>query len=304
MRKLLVISFLFFVGLNGFGQKKKYYEKELNKGYGVMPGATMVDSNLFVDQTEVTNFMYLEYQYWIERVFGTGSAEFSKVLPDTTVWYNQKCLYGFVDYYLKHPWYRNYPAVGISQEQAKLYCKWRSDRVFEIILINNGILEHNPNQNHKNYFSIENYFNGKYNGIKPSSNFLVYPKYSLPTLIEWTSGKEYYDNNIKLKTCKSKWCDFHINKQDTLPIIYNIEPCLKDSMVRKPTKVVQCTKNKMMGWDFYGNVSEWLNDKNSIIGGNWVDSNTLNFDVPIKNEYPTEYVGFRCVARWKKHELK
>lgn len=27
-------------------------------------------------------------------------------------------------------------------------------------------------------------------------------------------------------------------------------------------------------------------------------------DIPQHQEYPAEYVGFRCVATWKKHEKK
>ena len=76
---------------------------------------------------------------WTERVFGKTSEEFKSTLPDTSVWKmkNYTCLTMSVleNYYLRHPMYRNYPLVGISQKQAIAFSKWRSDRVFEYILI-------------------------------------------------------------------------------------------------------------------------------------------------------------------------
>jgi len=305
VKYLLIISSLLLLGLNGFGQDKKYYKKEIYKGFGVLPGTTQVDSNLYVDQTEVTNFMWIEYRFWTKRVFGAKSDEYKQILLDTLLWYNYDCLKGYSEYYLGHPQLRNHPVVAMSQEQAKLYANWRSDRVFEFILIKNKILTHNPDQNASNYFSIENYFSGNYNNLKPNMEFNVYPSYTLPNETQWIKGKQHFDNNPnKIKTCKSKYCYFHINKKETIPIQYNIIPCQGDSILREPTRTNHCLKNKHLVLDFLGNVSEWLNEENIIIGGNWTDSTTTNFFVPIKNEYPQEFVGFSCVAEWKEYKFK
>ena len=70
----------------------------------------------YMDETEVTNFNWLEYLYWLSRVYSADYPEvYQKALPDTLVWrsklgYNEP----YVDYYLRHPAYRDYPVVGVS----------------------------------------------------------------------------------------------------------------------------------------------------------------------------------------------
>ena len=45
--------------------------------------------------------------------------------------------------YYRHPSYDDYPVVGVSWEQVQEFCKWRSNRVNEMILMERGIF--NPN---------------------------------------------------------------------------------------------------------------------------------------------------------------
>ena len=105
-------------------------------------------SSFYMDETEVSNLDYLEYLYWIERVFGEFYPEvYTKALPDTLVWreelaYNEP----FVETYFRHPSYNDYPVVGVNWLQANDYTKWRTDRVNEMILIEKGILNPNPEQ--------------------------------------------------------------------------------------------------------------------------------------------------------------
>ena len=264
-----------------------------------------ISSNFFADYTEITNLNWIEYIFWTERVFGENSQEHLATIPDKNVWINEyPCLIDFSEYYYGHPSYRNYPAVGISQKQAIEHCKWRSDRIFEILLIKEGVLEHNPNQNSENYFSIDNYYNGKYNNTPPDLKYNIYPHYKLPSEKEWIEVKDYFlSNKGKIKKCKQKYCSLHL-KTTALPEMYNINPCLKDSLVDEPTKSVQCFRNKKIGYYMYGNVSEWLSTENQYIGGSWRDTSKTNFDTVLKSEYPTDYIGFRAVFNWKKYEKK
>ncbi len=151
-----------------------------NKFYVIPPGTIQISENLFVDKTEVCNFSYLEFYYWTKRVYGDSSEQIRDILIDETVWHDYKNYTPLIVYYLHHPTYKNHPLVGITKKQAELYCKWRSDRVMEYLLIREGVIEHNPVPNTDNYFSIEKYFTGKYNGIKPDEHFLYYPEYTLP----------------------------------------------------------------------------------------------------------------------------
>ena len=46
-----------------------------------------------------------------------------------------------VENYLRHPAFMNYPVVGVSWIQAVEYANWRSDRVAEMGLQEEGYLE-------------------------------------------------------------------------------------------------------------------------------------------------------------------
>ena len=120
-------------------------------------------SSFYMDQTEVTNFHWLEYLYWISRAYETYPMVYKNALPDTLCWrsplgFNEK----FVDYYLRHPAYRDYPVVGVSWLQANDFCKWRTDRVNEYILVREGILSWNTKQTDANTFNTDAYLSGQH----------------------------------------------------------------------------------------------------------------------------------------------
>jgi gliding motility-associated lipoprotein GldJ len=160
--------------------------------------------SFYMDETEVTNLDYLEYLYWIQRVFGDTYPEvYRQALPDTLVWrdrlaYNEP----LANLYLRHPAYQNYPVVGVSWIQATNYCDWRSDRVNEMILIRQGILEVDWDQNDDDNFNTDAYLAGQYDGAvyKPLQDLnpegdgeravrmedgILLPKYRLPSEAEW-----------------------------------------------------------------------------------------------------------------------
>lgn len=115
-----------------------------------IPGQDMGDYNykrevtvqsFYMDETEVSNTNWLEYLYWIKRNYPTDVEYYYSALPDTLVWrrplsYNEP----YVDNYLRHPAYQDYPVVGVSWDQAQEYCVWRTDRVNEFILRQRGIM--------------------------------------------------------------------------------------------------------------------------------------------------------------------
>lgn len=101
--------------------------------------------SFYMDETEVTNMMYLEYLDWIKRVYPPSEPRFKAIyegaLPDTLVWRNRL---GYsemmVDNYLRHPGYAEYPVVGVSWIQAVEFTNWRTDRVNELYLEEAGYL--------------------------------------------------------------------------------------------------------------------------------------------------------------------
>ncbi|MCF6224043.1 MAG: gliding motility lipoprotein GldJ [Flavobacteriaceae bacterium] len=101
--------------------------------------------SFYMDEAEVTNIEYLLYLQYLEKVFPPSDDTYRKIyqaaLPDTLVWRNTL---GFnellTENYLRHPAYAEYPVVGVSWRQAAEFCKWRTDRVNEKILIEKGVL--------------------------------------------------------------------------------------------------------------------------------------------------------------------
>lgn len=97
-------------------------------------------NNFYMDQYEISNRDWKEYVYWMGLMYGGEVAE--KCRPDSTVWreelaYNEP----YLNYYFTHTAYDMYPVVGISWEQATDYCTWRSDRVNERILVEEGVID-------------------------------------------------------------------------------------------------------------------------------------------------------------------
>lgn len=161
-------------------------------------------SSFYMDQTEISNLDYLEYIYWLNRVYGvTYPSVVQSALPDTLVWrdrlaYNEP----LVQTYFRHPAYHDYPVVGVTWLQANDYAAWRSDRVNENLLIQAGILDFDPDQQNENNFNTDAYLAGQYEGLvnegkadlNPNStgirnvrfeDGLLLPQYRLPTEAEW-----------------------------------------------------------------------------------------------------------------------
>lgn len=98
-------------------------------------------SSFYMDETEVANVDWLEYLYWIRRTYPTDAQYYYEELPDTLVWrrplsFNEP----YVNNYLRHPAYANYPVVGVSALQAERYCVWRTDMVNEKMLRDQGFM--------------------------------------------------------------------------------------------------------------------------------------------------------------------
>ncbi len=97
--------------------------------------------SFFIDETEVANIHYREYMYWLENTFAGDSNVMKKSLPDTLVW-REELAYNdpYVEYYFRYPSYNFYPVVGVSWEQARDFCVWRTDRVNELRLMEKGYM--------------------------------------------------------------------------------------------------------------------------------------------------------------------
>lgn len=129
-----------------------------------------------MDETEIANVHYREYLYWTKRTFGIDFPEIVKnALPDTLVWreelaYNEP----YVEYYFRYPSYDYYPVVGISWLQANDFARWRSDRVNEGILADQGFMDVNINSYNEDNFTTESYYAGIYStGVQKALRIIV-----------------------------------------------------------------------------------------------------------------------------------
>ncbi|MDO3640748.1 SUMF1/EgtB/PvdO family nonheme iron enzyme [Mucilaginibacter sp. L3T2-6] len=97
--------------------------------------------SFYMDETEVSNQDWLDYLHWINITFPQDRELYYNAIPDTLVWrrplsYNEP----YVDNYLRHPAFQDYPVVGVSWTQVQDYCQWRTDRTNENILRERGNL--------------------------------------------------------------------------------------------------------------------------------------------------------------------
>ena len=300
---------------NGGFQKIPYLEQETGPGLVLIEGGrftmgrveqdvhydwnniprTVSISSFYMDETEVTNFMYLEYLFWLERVYLADYPEvLRKALPDTLVW-RSKLAYNepYVDFYLRHPSYRDYPVVGVNWLQANDYCAWRTDRVNEIILIREGLFEHYPNQINEDNFNTEAYIVGQYESgkrvdgipdLNPNKEYrnvtiedgILLPKYRLPTEAEWEYAayglvgntvdelipdrKLYPWNGHAIRNSNEKYigqilANFKRGRGDNM----GVANALNDN-AEITAKVYSNMPNDFGLYNMAGNVSEWVLD--------------------------------------------
>ena len=300
---------------NGGFESHEYIEQKTGPGLVLIEGGTFVMGttqdqmvfntnnyprritirSFYIDDTEVANQDYLEYLYWLNRVYGLNNPEvYRRSLPDTLVWrsklgYNEP----LVDNYLRHPAYKNYPVVGVTWLQANDYAKWRTDRVNEMYLVEEKVIELDIDQQDENSFNTEAYLTGHYVGlvnegvedlnpngsgvrIAKKEDGITLPDYRLPTEAEWEYaalgliGNSSYERISQRKTFpwngnyvrtddKKYYGNFVANFKRGRGDYMGVAGSLNDG-ADIPTEVGSYFPNDFGLYNMGGNVSEWVQD--------------------------------------------
>lgn len=223
-----------------------------------------INERLYASKFEVSNKNYREFlQVLIKE---NRMSELSIARIDTLKWNDNISSYSnnpYVDYYHKHPAYKNYPVVNVSYEAAQLYCEWLT-------------LTYNSSRNRK------------FNKVK----------FRLPSENEWEMASRGGDSLAKypwkgefLKNPKGLYlCNFARDSNDTIGTTNK----LNDSA--DITALVNSYYPNQFGiFNLSGNVAEMISDKQIIKGGSWQSTpEYLTITSKQSNDgNPKPTVGFR-----------
>lgn len=282
-----------------------------NQQYEVVtgPGLIFINENLYADETEATNVMYLEFIDWTEGIFGKNSIEFEQIQLDKTIWDNTEFSGKLNEQYFTQPHFAEYPVVGISLKQAELYSKWRTDRVAEILLIRKGLIKPEFTYSKDNYFTIEKYTNGNYDWIISKENILV-PEYILPNKNEWeliagqgSNLPNGIDSNLRENKKTLKKYNYLYNNAE---FHSNTKTKIKKSRCGIATCEAMALGANIYGlYGILGNVSELTSNNGISKGGNWKTTfadNQIEKDLPFDSV--NAWTGFRNIARQRLLKVK
>jgi formylglycine-generating enzyme required for sulfatase activity len=279
MKKTHVVILALLLSLSSFMpfSKAGKLPKSLKKDFAAIPeGSLWQDDSevrigsFFLKTTEVTNGEYLEFIRDLER---SGDVNQLRVcLPDTQAWRNQMTYNeAFVQYYFRHPAYKNHPVVCVSYEAAQAYCNWKT---------------------------------AKAASEKSKTGATVH--YRLPTKAEWI----YAAGNV-VKSSAYSWGGNDINnKQGCALCNYRQLPGENGSHPEWPvasydnadvTTIVDAYAPNAWGiYNMNGNAAEMVAEKGVAMGGSWNSTRTEvtnTSETTYTNALPT--IGFRLAVEYR-----
>ena len=159
--------------------------QEFNQGIKTFapPGTKRVAEHIYADENEISISGYALYLDWMKHVYGDDAAIIKAAMPDSSI--ISKTVFDSLNIKLDYIALHDYPIVGISYDQAKLYTEWRTNRVAEFFLIEKGKVKVNRKATPETQFTIEKYIEGNYGFSYNKDKIYFFPIYSIPSKNEW-----------------------------------------------------------------------------------------------------------------------
>ncbi|HWY37156.1 MAG TPA: SUMF1/EgtB/PvdO family nonheme iron enzyme [Bacteroidia bacterium] len=295
--------FLFLLPLLFFSckGKKDLYDlvRKVPQQKLIPPGTVWLRDNIFIDQTEIENFSWQEFLFWLSK---KEPARYAAMCPDTLCWSRADVgsASELANFYFKDIAYRNYPVVGISYDQAGEYCNWRTDRVNEYLYLKEKKLKYHPDSN--------------YVARAPKR-----VKFRLPSSEEWeyaaAAGLEFCKFPMGYESIIDKY-GIPVSNTFEYYVYYKkeFERCSDTLYITDPADPVNSGKpNKYGLFHMLGNVSELvggamckgLNYSTPVYsmrreeseGGSYtMRTETYNYKLSTNYTRPEPWLGFRCVC--------
>jgi hypothetical protein len=317
-------NILFFIGafaISSVSAQEQYRYTEHGSWYGgfekisyeeqeVAPGMILIDgivnhpgegidrkvksiiAPFFVSACEETNGQYLAYLNWIKGCY--SKATYQNALPDTTVWLREylpdTLKEKLMRSYLRDPSFENYPVVGVSPAQVERYAIWKTDRINEMILIREGLLEFVPPTDSSAVFTTKSYLSGKWGGalkVKLPSfddslperdvrmeDGIFLPYYRLLTVEEYSRIDDGFVSSSVKQRRKSNEKQYGKGHHFSYMFIHSGKPGKAQNSLTKMHlfPVCQSKKESYQLNNFGDNVSEWIVDKDGqymVAGRSW-----------------------------------
>jgi formylglycine-generating enzyme required for sulfatase activity len=275
----------------------------------IPPGTVWLRDSTFIDETEIRNIDYLEFLFWLSS---HDTVAYKQMLPDsvsvTRFFHTPHSL----NYYLRHPAYRDYPCTGISYEQAVAYCKWRTKMVNSFIYI-------------QNHGGAKMFPNDTIDQLQTP----MYVEYTLPTQEQWE-----YASAAGLSYPDFPFGYYSLLDKNKIPVSRTSEGELLFRQLRYNSRANNCwspqyyytsldpvdpatsgSPNNFGIYNMLGNVSEIIQDsafkglnsqtdlKGLVIRSQSQDYilldttyNDYDYKYTFQYKQPQPWLGFRCVA--------